>query len=73
MKFNIGDKVIYVKNTKTILNLPKYEILHVVYCESTGIYLKGWLGCYPSELFVTEQQYRKLKLKKLNEIRNESI
>jgi len=72
MKFNIGDKIICIKNSyHGETDLPKYKILHVVYSGSIGVFLGGWLGRYSPERFVTVQQYRKLKLKKLNEIINE--
>ena len=73
MKFNIGDKVICIKNSyRGESNLPKDEILHVVYSATIGIFIGGWLGHYSPERFVTEQQYRKLKLKKLNKISNKN-
>ena len=69
MKFSIGDKVICIKNSyHNEIDLPKDEILHVAYCGSIGVFIIGWLGHYSPERFVTEQQYRKLKLKKLNKI-----
>ena len=72
MKFNVGDKVICIKSSyKGERNLTKYEKFNVVYCATIGVFLAGRLGHYSIERFVTEQQYRKIKLKKLKKIKYE--
>jgi len=69
MKFKIGDKVICIKNSyRGESDLPKDTILNVMYGGTIGVFIGGYLGHYSPERFVNEQQYRKLKLKKLNKI-----
>jgi hypothetical protein len=72
MKFNVGEKVICIKSSyNDERNLPKYEKFIVAYSGTIGVFVVGRLYHYSPERFVTEQQYRKLKLKKLNKIKYE--
>ena len=76
-KFKVGEKVTYRKELATDKqhNLYRYffknDKLYTIYkidCDDI-IYLLEYPGGFDASVFITVQEYRKLKLEKLNEKR----